>query len=115
MIELNLRLTHTYVGAYKYLDKWECIGSLDEIGMRDIPLDSDQQDDYTERKGREIFVLVTSDAPESDIATALCDTYTNQGCAHDYDCCGCRSYFADDVKRVTGNLWRVEVWSFRNY
>lgn len=115
MIELSLRLTNTYVGSWQHLDKWESLGSVDEIGQRQLPLSDDQQGDITDPKGVEIFALVSSEAPDDKIARALHDSYTSWGCSHEYDCCGCRSYSAREVKRVTGNLWRIEVWSSCNY
>jgi hypothetical protein len=115
MQTLSLRLTHSYVGTWQHLDKWEGLGSIDEIGSRELPLNEEQENDHCEPKGREVFCLVTSEAEDAKIICALHDTYTQWGCSHEYDCCGCRSYTAQDVKRVTGNLWRVEVWSSRNY
>jgi hypothetical protein len=115
MQTLSLRLTHTYVGTYQHLDKWEDLGTVDEIGTRELPPSEEDKADMTEPLGRELFALVKSEAPEDQIRRALEDTYTSQGCAHDYDCCGCRSFSATDVKRVTGDLWRVEIHSSRNY
>lgn len=118
MIELSKRLTHTYVGTYQHLDKWQWLGSVDEIGSRELPDAEPDEADPCEPRAREVFVLVkdvADDVSESDIRQALHDTYTSWGCAHEYDCCGCRSYRAGDVERVTGNLWRVEVFSSRNY
>lgn len=147
MEALELRLTHGYVGTYKHLDKWLHLGTIDVIGTRELPLDP-AEDDITEPKGTEVFALIKIDpdsadffnrwinSPESktpeaiddknafdkwvtqQIATALMDTYSSHGCAHEHDCCGCRSYSASNATRVARgerDLWRVEVHSSRNY
>lgn len=109
---LEKRVTHGYVGTYKYLDKWEFVGEFEEIGAKDLPTDGT---DHTEPLSQLVYVLVKSDKPDSEIRQALHDHYTSWGCAHEYDCCGCRSYQAGDEKRVTGDLWQVTVNSFRNF
>lgn len=115
MLTLEKRLTHTYVGTYQHLDRWETIGTGDEIGSRELPLSEEEEEDYCEPRRREVFILVKSDKPEDDIKQALHDSYTQHDCHHEYDCCGCRSYYARDIKRLTGDLWRVEVYSSRNF
>lgn len=138
MIDLKKRLTFGYVGTYQHLDKWETLGMLDEIGQRELPLSEEEQADICEPKRHEVFAVLTLDPAagtydrwtkiqpadkdldyhiwlEKEIQTALCHTYSRQGCAHEYDCCGCRSHSASSAQRVTGNLWRVEIHSSRNY
>lgn len=137
MIALQKRLTHTYVGTYQHLDQWMDIGSIDEIGRRELPLSEEDEQDPCDHKSWEIFCLVTlaSDIHETWLNSgdgekfdfdfykwsvaqterALHDTYTEQGCAHEWDCCGCRSYYAEKVERVTGDLWKVVVSSSRNF
>ena len=137
MQALEKRLTHKYVGEYQHLDQWATIGTIDEIGKRELPLSEEDECDPCDPKSWEIFVLVKpspdlferwtmlnlEDDPDLDyfkwsqreIRQALHDTYTQWGCAHEWDCCGCRSYHASEEKVVTGDLWRVVVSSSRNY
>jgi hypothetical protein len=143
MIALELRLTHGYVGTYKHLDKWLTLGTIDEIGSRELPLSTEEENDHCEPKRREVFVLVSINQKEADfynrwlesgdwlaevgafeqwvdrqIALAIGDVYSSSGCAHEYDCCGCRSYSASDAQRIARgekDLWRVVVGSSRNF
>ena len=139
MLSLEIRRTRKYVGTYQHLDKWEEIGTFDEIGRRAIP-SQDEEDAYdpTEPKAVEIFCLVKlasddelrklwiadkespedegfSDWRDKQIERALLDTHTQRDCHHEHDCCGCVSHSAHEAECVTGDLWRVVVHSFRNY
>ena len=51
-----------------------------------------------------------------DIRQALRDTLSSNGCSHEYDCCGCRSYYVSrcDYEPESGE-WLVTVSSSRNY
>lgn len=135
MQSLSLRLTHIYVGTYRHLDKWLEIGTFDELGRRELPLPAEDEDDPCEPRKHELFVFVKPSpelhelwlqhkpaASELDafrfgerkIAQALRDMHTSHGCAHDWDCCGCRSYSAE-AERFSGDVWRVVVSSSRNF
>lgn len=117
MNPLSKRLTFSYVGDYSHLDEWEQIGSYEELG-RD-QLEVDHPGDITEPFRMAHHILVTSDADRETVRQALHDVFNHSGCAHDYDCCGCRSYQATNVvcviKGVRRSLWRVEVYSSRNF
>lgn len=136
MQALSLRLTRTYVGTYQHLDKWADIGSIDELGSRELPLTEEQEDDYCEPHVRELFVHVkpspelhelwlAGDPPDPNldynawanakIREALHDTYTQHDCHHEHDCCGCRSFYVSEAERLSGDVWRVVVSSSRNY
>jgi hypothetical protein len=115
---LEKRLTHTYVGTYSHLDKWSWIADYDELCHRQLPPTETEEFDCCEPLRYEIYALLTnvdSDVTDKDIEDALRDTYTSHGCHHDYDCCGCRSWWADEVTKVDTKLWRVIVGSSRNY
>lgn len=135
MIALQKRLTHKYVGEYQHLDQWMDVGSIDEIGRREIPQTKEDEEDPCDYRSWEIFCLIKL-APdlhetwlnsgdgeafdfdffkwtEAQTKRALLDTHTESGCAHEWDCC--RSYHAQSAERVTGDLWKVVVSSSRNY
>lgn len=144
-VSLEKRLTRTYVGTYQHEDKWEQIGTVDEIGSRALPMSEEDEQDPCEPQSREVFCLVKlieghdyfndflddEEAAktivddknafdkwlERQIKQSLSDTYTMAGCACEHDCCGCRSYYAsyDKIERVTGDLWKVVISSSRNY
>lgn len=139
MLSLEIRRTRKYVGTYQHLDKWDEIGTFDELTRRELPPQSEEDAyDCTEPKSYEIFCLVKlapdddlrklwiadKDGPEDEgfsdwrerqIKQALQDTHTQVGCAHEYDCCGCRSHTVTEVECTTGDLWRVVVHSYRNF
>jgi len=137
MQSLELRLTHTYVGTCKHLDKWAPIGTFDVLASREIALPEEDEGDACDPKRFEHFAIVKvgpelhemweagdekggpdrSDPTwaEQKIKQALTDAYASHGCACEHDCCGCRSYSVTTVERVTGDLFRVEVHSSRNY
>ena len=109
---LELRLTHKYVGTHKGLDEWKTIGSFREISRIS---ETDDSSDY-ENTVTTINVRVQDREPGltiEQIAQALADHYTNWGCAHEHDCCGCRLDSATAVCTVNG--WTVTQNSSRNY
>jgi hypothetical protein len=112
---LSLRETSKYVGTYRHLDEWRDIGRFEELGRVDLGI-TDPEDMCEPRKG---YILV-SVAPvqkgptRAEILRALADEFTIDGCAHEYDCCGCRSSRAS-AHHVKGNVYCVEITSSRNY
>lgn len=137
-ISLEKRETRKYVGTCQYLDRWSLVANADEIGSRPLPLSDEDQEDLCEPQSREVFILITAWAPDlaerwanlppnedpeidqqkwatAELKQAIRDTYTQAGCSHEYDCCGCRSYYASEPELVTGDLWKVIVSSSRNF
>lgn len=112
---LSVRKTNKYVGTYDYLDEWEDIGTMQQIGY-EVHKD-EEDDDYCEPMSQTYYLLITTEegVTTEQIVNALHDTFTKAGCHHEYDCCGCRSYYTHDVENTTGNLWKVVVGSSRNY
>lgn len=116
---LRLRTTFKYVGSYRDLDEWQDIGTMDQLCARPLPVA--KPDDLTEPRCVRYHVMVNAQADVETIRTALADHYDVGGCAHDYDCCGCRSFYTRNVARVCGvsgsptSLWLVDVYSARNY
>lgn len=119
MHALSIRETHKYVGTYQHLDEWRDIGSYEQIGEKDLDLIGEDDDacDPCEPLRRMVYVLVRAydGVTDDEIKQALQASNTSAGCAHEYDCCGCRSYHASDAKRVTGDLWSFTVSSSRNF
>lgn len=117
MDTLEIRLTNRYVGTYQHEDEWLVIGSY-EITYSEKWI-KQEEDGYDSVDAMKVYhhVTVNSDASVEDIGKALQDTFTMAGCHHEYDCCGCRSYYASKPKRISddSSVWLVEVNSWRNF
>lgn len=128
--DLSVRLTDKYVGEYQHLDQWATIGEYERIATGEHP--SDDPDDYCESVTYYHTIRVTPDPTTSiaydaagkpiflhrdeTIRRALLDSFTDWGCAHDWDCCGCRSFLASSAHRLgDSDLWTVIVHSSRNF
>jgi len=116
---LEIRKTHKYVGEYSHMDEWETIGEV-KVTARAVmewnPDYVDEEDAIEDPQTITYFVEVESFTPlQSDVEQALRDKYTNWGCAHEYDCCGCRNYMVTDVVKRDAGRYIVIVHSSRNY
>jgi len=123
-MQLRIRRTYTYVGTYSHLDLWDVLDCRAEcIGFQDVPLAEVEEDDLCEPQCKQIWFLVTAPGEnalpsDADLQKALEDEHTSQGCAHEWDCCGCRSYSAEAeqlFKSEDRQLWKVVQSSSRNY
>jgi len=114
-IALERRLSHKYVGTYKYLDWHKPVGSL-TVKVEKWDRDEDG-DDACDPVTTTMVVEVATDEPQplKLICDAIRDTFSSQGCAHDYDCCGCRSTYTSEVAHIIDNKFYVETHSSRNY
>jgi hypothetical protein len=114
--DLSLRRTRGYVGTWQHLDEWESIGSYITVSWGSWYTDPDDMCEPISTISR-IWVN-TRDNPASieDIEQALRDSLSSNGCSHDYDCCGCRSYYVSRCDYEPAlNEWLVTVSSSRNY
>lgn len=118
---LERRVTHKYVGSYQHEDEWETIGEYTVLSSQKwAPVDEEDFDPTEPVKiVYTLLVVPNEDATIDDINTALKDTFTQVGCHHEYDCCGCRSYYAgkpDYSYADEGGLhYELTVSSYRNY
>jgi hypothetical protein len=110
---LEVRRTHKYVGTYRYQDRWEDVGQFRiKHKFGGITDEEDMCEPYTSY----IRVVVKADATDELIKQALHDYFTQAGCHHEWDCCGCRSYYAWDVMKLEDESeWLVIQNSSRNY
>jgi hypothetical protein len=119
-LHLSKRTSHKYVGTYQHLDAWEDIPATAEL-IGEGEAEITDPEDMCEPTRQRLHYLVTCDAmvvDEKDVRKALEDEHSSHGCAHDYDCCGCRSYTALATRLMTEldkQLWQVEIASSRNY
>lgn len=113
---LSVRRTHRYVGTYQHLDEWDDIGTINTLSSVNIDLDP-QGDDACDPMETLHVVEVTTDQPEplNLVCEALRASFTSAGCHHEWDCCGCRSYYASEIHHAYNNRFVVSVHSSRNY
>jgi hypothetical protein len=87
-ISIGLRQSFRYVGTYAHLDAWQDVGTavLTPSKMVREAESFDEGGTYirwaTLPRGQDIEASIS----------ALEDTLTRHGCAHEWDCCGCASY-----------------------
>ena len=114
MRNLNIRLTHKYVGTCKHMDDWENIGTVEELSLTEIP--SGNEDGLYESGDQINLVRVVTSRGVQKIKQALKDTFTSTGCACSHDCCGCKSIYVRGVTRLDKdkNIWAVELHWYRN-
>lgn len=118
MQTLELRLTHKYVGTYQHEDEYKKVGKYEVIQSEQW---AKVTEDMTEPTQYYYWVKVHPDfgVPDSEVSQALSDTFSHIGCHHDYDCCGCRSFYARKPELLSryGDVeeWKVTVDSGRNY
>jgi len=121
MKPLELRVTHKYVGTYQHEDEWKVVGDYGIIQSEKwVKVDQDNFDP-TEPVMVHYWVKVTPELgiPEEEVRQALRDSFSHVGCHHEYDCCGCRSFYASTPELLTVGEdceeWKVTVNSYRNY
>jgi hypothetical protein len=111
-IDLEIRETHKYVGPYRHLDRWREIGWARVIESGVVEKDWENPEETTVTR---TVLTVHSEAPEAEIEQAIRDVFTKEGCAHEYDCCGCWSSYAQKPRKLSPGCWEVKVSSSRNY
>lgn len=91
-LHLFTRLTHRFVGTYKHEDAHRYVGRAKLLPMR--TLREPRENDFSDG-GTYIARAVLPRGVSREVAMrALRDTLTSEGCAHEWDCCGCRSQWA---------------------
>jgi hypothetical protein len=127
MAMLRKRLTHKYVGQYQHLDSWKDIGEMKVISKADAPDENEDDPDPCDAVTHFKMVQVNQDDDVSDdeIAEALADSFSSQGCGCEHDCCGCRSYSVSQVEKCDRlnyghrdsdhQIWLVVQGSSRNF
>lgn len=121
MKPLELRVTHKYVGSYQHEDEWKTVGEYGVIQSEMLVKVDEDDFDPTEPVTVYYWVKVTSDFGSNveEVGQALKDSFTQVGCHHEYDCCGCRSFYAEKPELITQGEdceeWKIKVNSYRNY
>jgi hypothetical protein len=121
MQPLELRLTHKYVGTYQHEDEWKVVGDYGIMNSQKWVKVEDDEPDITEPETMYYWVKVTPEfgVPQEEVRQALKDSFTSSGCHHEYDCCGCRSFYSETPELMSQDgdceVWKVKVNSWRNY
>lgn len=121
MTALELRVSNKYVGTYQHEDEWKTVGEYTILSTKKWKLIDEEDFDPTEptKTIYTLLVIPDDDASIEDISRALRDTFTQVGCHHEYDCCGCRSWYADkpdySYADEDGLHYELTVNSYRNY
>lgn len=115
MKTLSIKITDKYVGSFQHLDEWRDVASYEIVRTQRLPVDD--PDDICEPilLRHSLIVRPKHGATDEEIKQAIRSTFTQWGCAHEYDCCGCRSHAARKAKKVKDGIWSVEVFSSRNF
>lgn len=87
-LNLEVRLTHRYVGTWQHLDEWRDVGAAVLTPARTVQESEDFDDGGTYVRWATLPRGIDRDAA----CRALEDTLSSHGCAHEWDCCGCASY-----------------------
>lgn len=113
MEALEVRLTRNFVGTWQHEDEWGVIGTFDRIFTEMV---SEDREDPCEPQTMRHIVRISCDEPQPKdrVVRALNDSNTIAGCSHEYDCCGCRSYYAT-ARHLVEDLYEVMIDSSRNY
>lgn len=117
---LNLRLTNKYKDAYRHLDEEMRLGTVETLRSIDRHVDEEHGNSGSKLLIIRIFPDSEMQFTLDDLKKAIRDTYTYQGCGHEYDCCGCISQTVGNMKRLRQNnfgdseIWAVQVSWYRN-
>ena len=98
-VYMERRLTHRYVGTYSHLDRW---ADVSPQPARLTPARMvEESNGYDDGGTYHRWATLPVGVDRSAAVRALEDTLSRQGCAHEYDCCGCVS-FSTRVKHRHG-------------
>ena len=103
------RLTHRFTLGWSSEDQWGDAVTLKALPAR-LTMESDegQSARYIQR------LIAPSDQRKADLSRAIADTMTSSRCRHEYDCCGCPSYYAS-VRRVSSREYVARISVSYNY
>ena len=105
------RITNKYVDSYAHLDQWGNPIEVKVLGETLIETSQDFDSGDTVKFG----VAVPKNVDTKLALQALRDTFNRTGgCHHEYDCCGCASYYAK-IRPVKKGFFSVIVKTSYNY
>lgn len=107
---IESRLTHRYVDSAAHMDQWGPQVTVKVLGGRVL----DTGNGYDVGPTTRFTVVAPKTADAAYVTKALRDTFSYQGCSHEYDCCGCGSSSAH-IRKVKRGVFSVLLSTSRNY
>ena len=113
--DLAVRKTHKYRDGWSHLDEFETVGSFSILKSGELNDTSSESDGGT--LVRIVQVKRTEETSDEVVENALIATFSYSNCQHDYDCCGCKTYYVDSAlkKSQDDDIWLVLVNYYENY
>ncbi len=110
------RNTSRYIDAYSHLDEWgpEFI-TIKVLAARRKPIDEDSWEGEGETTGKVVVMSNPYNLNRDEIRNMLYSHFSQSGCNHEYDCCGCMSTYASVYKLRKPREFRVDLSFRRNY
>lgn len=118
METLSIRKTHKFVGTWQHEDEWEYVGDFENVATVTNDIEDENgpgSDPCAPQMTTRIGIIHHEGKSNEAIEKAIHDTFTQWGCDHEWDCCGCRSYRVHEVQYIGKNYWRVDIYSAQNY
>lgn len=106
----TIRMTRHYVDSCSHLDKWGREYRFKMLQGRQIR----PPDGYDDGGSCLVRVIGSKTLNQDAQANALRDTLGYGGCAHEHDCCGCKSVHAQ-VTKVKRGIFSVLLRTSYNY
>ncbi|VWC39747.1 hypothetical protein BLA23254_06874 [Burkholderia lata] len=103
-LHVERRVTRKFVGAFQHLDAWDELGTVKHTPFRKVY--SPARDDGADVSNGPVYVAfarLPAGVNAAEWRSAIEDSISTYGCAHEHDCCGCASRHA----RVTPYRSRV--------
>ncbi len=111
-IRFQERLSHSYIDAYKHLDKFA--EKYYTAKMMPGPLQENYDD--SDSCWRKVYVEFRDRSVNLRLARKLLPDAFRSGCSCEHDCCGHfqTSAYASDVKRIRRGVFMITTHSYRN-
>lgn len=116
-INVQRRMTHTYVGTFAHLDEWAHLGMLLVTPGRQVDEPEKRWEDPAHGGSYMRWARLPaglSKAQRNEWVRSLEASLSRWGCHHEWDCCGCASYSTRVAHRKGRDITLMTVVSY-NY
>lgn len=103
-----------YTSAFQHLNHETPIAVVKVLGPRFLRYGHDLEETVTSRVCLTIKRLYGNPTVDQ-IKLAIRQTFGGSHCSHEYDCCGCRSYYVSKIRKIKPHTWIFTVTSSRNF
>ena len=104
------RTSHHYIDEFKHLDGEKFVAKV----RLTPPKRTAEGNGYDDGGSWVQYLRVPRNVDKKELATALRHTMGYSGCTHEYDCCGCASYYVS-AKSTGSRTMKVTTNVSRNY